>query len=196
MCGLYQKLGRVEAARRAKYPRRPRRVALWGTFTQTQGASFTTENTEAPFGRHGRRPMEECASHVPSIFPPHNPRHAKLHIGIFRGDVLHFGRGTDASDSSTFRDPTDQVITTIRLEIAQSSHAAHYSIPQLLHHSYTTIGVRPPLHPLSIFLTALTSPCTYRSGRRTSFTPADANRDPITPRGGKNISDDTHVFIE
>lgn len=49
---------------------------------------------------------------------------------------------------------------------------------------------------LSIFLTALTSPCTYRSGRRTSFTPADANRDPITPRGGKNISDDTHVFIE
>ena len=25
-------------------------------------------------------------------------------------------------------DPTDQVITTIRLEIAQSSHAAHYSI--------------------------------------------------------------------
>ena len=26
------------------------------------------------------------------------------------------------------RDPTDQVITTIRLEIAQSSHAAHYSI--------------------------------------------------------------------
>ena len=26
------------------------------------------------------------------------------------------------------RDPTDQVITTIRLEIAQSSHAAHYII--------------------------------------------------------------------
>ncbi len=45
------------------------------------------------------------------------------------------------------RDPTDQVITTIRLEIAQSSHAAHYSIFR----NYSTTPT-PPLgsdpHPL------------------------------------------------
>ena len=47
------------------------------------------------------------------------------------------------------RDPTDQVITTIRLEIAQSSHAAHYSISR----NYSTTPT-PPLgsdpRPLTI----------------------------------------------
>ena len=42
------------------------------------------------------------------------------------------------------RDPTDQVITTIRLEIAQSSHAAHYSIFR----NYSTTPT-PPLGTLA-----------------------------------------------
>ena len=49
--------------------------------------AFTTEHTETPFGRHGRRLEKRCASHVSATFPPHNLSLQGFCIPVFRDET-------------------------------------------------------------------------------------------------------------
>ena len=53
---------------------------------------FTTEHTETPFGRHGRRPGKRGASHVLATFPPHILGYGGFHIGTFRSEIPYYSK--------------------------------------------------------------------------------------------------------